>query len=552
MWRVTHDAARLAGRSVRVRGRARAGCILRVVDVAAHGLFHPFGWEVDVGSDASGAAAAMASMHESMHDRLQQTTIWGCTMSLLFAVAESSRDDQARSTAMGMLAACRDTHEQFATWVAMVAARMRPEDLQPQYPRYFRYANRAERAVASVPGIYLRLHAAQAIARACMQPSAIVGLIGDGVGLLRLPQMDRSMRPDYRLAVLSRRLAELGWGELPANGRADMSLEEFAEGDDPDWLEVNQWFHRRAEYLLNGAGLPTLELDSHVPYVVAAQRRAVSDAGGPIGLRIADMSSSAGDGDVKDTVMFSFESEKLSIGPKLQTEILPPGTDPLAMLAGDSAHAHLFLVIRPAHRLALHYEPAPKLGLGQVALLRRIVGDGDERRVQLLDVSGHTAESLTALQAPLIASISMRSLADEPTAARWRPLLKPQTSTVLCDLRPSAHIISWLDKPNHLLKFSIIGKRTHVGLVRCLLFVMETHTGRSRLFLNVISRIFARGFDFWIAEHPRFDGRAIRDDALATGNDQLLDYTLAHLVTEERQFDFDAGDRPWVQASTSP
>lgn len=528
------------------------GCILEVVDVAPYGLFHPFGWEVDVGSDAGGAAAAMASMHESMHDRLQQTTIWGCTISLLFAVAESGGDEQARSTAMGMLAACRDTHEQFATWVAMAAARMRPEDFRPHYPRYFRYASRAESAVASVPGIYLRLHAAQAIARACMQSATLAGMIADGVGSLRLSQMDRSMRPDYRLSVLSKQLREFGWGELPAKGRADMSLEEFAEGDDPDWLEVNQAFYRRTEDLLNSAGLPTLELDSHLPYVAAAQRRAVSDAGGPIGLRSAGMSSSAADGDVKDTVIFSFESEKLSIGPKLQAEVLPRGTDPLEMLAGDSTHAHLFLVIRPAHRLALHYEPAPNLGPGHVAVLRRIVGDINERRAQLLDVSGHTPESLAALRVPLITSISMRSLADEPTAAQWRPLLSPQTSTVLCDLSPSAHIISWLDNPDHLLKFSIIGKQTRVGLVRCLLFALETHTGRSRLFLNVISRIFARSFDFWIAEHPRFGERAIRDDTLATGNDQLLDYTLAHLVAEERQFDFDAGDRPWVPASTSP
>jgi hypothetical protein len=527
-------------------------CILEDVDVAAHGLFHPFGWEVEVGSDAGGAVTAMASMHESMHDRLQQTTIWGCTISLLFAMAESSGDARAQSTAMGMLAACRDTHEQFATWVAMVTARMRPEELQPQYPRYFRYASRMERNVASIPGIYLRLHAAQAVARACMQPSALAALISDGVSSLTLPELDRSMRPDYRLAILSKRLAESGWGELPAHGRADLSLEEFAEGDDPHWLEVNQWFHQRAECLLTEAGLPTLELDSHVPYVVAAQQRAVSDAGGPIGLRLTDTSSTADDGDIKDTVMFSLESEKLTLGPKLPAEILPPGTDPLAMLAGDPDHAHLFLVIRPAHRLALHYEPAPQFGLPHVALLRRIIGDGDERRVQLLDVSEYTPESLTSLQVPVIASVSMRSLADEPTAARWRPLLRPQTSTVLCDLRPSGHIISWLDHPDYLVKFSIIGKRTHVGIVRCLLFVMETQSGRSRLFLNVISRIFARGFDFWIAEHPRFAGRAIRDDALATDNDQLLDYTLAHLVAEERQFDFDAGDRPWARPSTSP
>jgi hypothetical protein len=495
----------------------------------------------------------MASMHESMHDRLQHTTIWGCTISLLFAVADSTGDEQARFTAMGMLAACRNTHEQFATWVSMVTARMRPEELRSQYPLYFRYADRAERAVASVPGIYLQLHAAQAVARACMQPAGLAALIGgDGAGSLRLPQMDRSMRPDYRLATLTRQLAARGWGERPPNGRADMSLEEFTEYDDPHWLEVNQWFHRRAEHLLNSAGLPTLELDSHVPYVVAAQQRAVSDAGGPIGYSIKDTSSGTGDGDIKDVVMFSFESEALSIGPKLRHVMVPQDTDPLAMLAGDAAHAHLFLVIRPAHRLALHYEPAPQLAPGHVALLRRIAGDGEERRVQLLDVSGHTPESLTASGVPVITSISMRSLADEPTAARWRPLLRPQASTVLCDLRPSAHITSWLESPDHLLKFTIIGKQTHVGLVRCLLFAMETPTGRSRLFLNVISRIFARGFDLWIAEHPRFTGRAIRDDTLATDNDQLLDYTLAHLVAEERQFDFDAGDRPWEQASTSP
>ncbi len=121
----------------------------------------------------------MASMHESMHDRLQHTTIWGCTISLLFAVAESSGDEQARSTAMDMLAACRDTHEQFATWVSMVTARMRPEELRSQYPLYFRYADRAERADTAVPGVYLQLHAAQAVGRACMQGNARIGLVKD-------------------------------------------------------------------------------------------------------------------------------------------------------------------------------------------------------------------------------------------------------------------------------------------------------------------------------------------------------------------------------------
>lgn len=94
--------------------------------------------------------------------------------------------------------------------------------------------------------------------------------------------------------------------------------------------------------LLESADCPTLPYDGHRPYV-----QSIKEA---IGLLQAsdDIGSST-------VALMSVESETFVLEDPLPAVILPPGTSPAELAAGDDGRRHLFLAIRPRQRLLDQY-----------------------------------------------------------------------------------------------------------------------------------------------------------------------------------------------------
>jgi hypothetical protein len=176
------------------------------------------------------------------------------------------------------------------------------------------------------------------------------------------------------------------------------------------------------------------------------------------------------------------------------------------MLAGDTRHPHLFLAIRPRHRVLDQYDTGGTSvpNRDHIALLRCGTPDG----VDLYDVSDTPPQALLALGADIVVSISMKPLAEEGVRAQWSPLLTAQTSTVIVDLRPSRHLTDWLTPAGTSLRYSFIDSETHTDTVRVLVFEVVNSSGRrSRTHLCVVPRLYAAGLQLWFAEAPNLMGR---------------------------------------------
>jgi hypothetical protein len=494
------------------------------------GLYHLRGWRVEVGDDAEADEVLVASMHEAMHDRLQMTTLFGCFVALLQESSTRTGDGACLTRAAGLQRASSRVHEEFATWMSAVPFGWGAERLERAFPVYARHLVRAERRVAELRGPYLRMHAVQAAARASMQPLQLAELLEGGTLAADPSLIGHASRPDARLLRLDRALAEHGWGPVAAwEGDADdLGPQRFDDAADPGWAELNEAAYSWCRALLDAEGCPTLPYDGHLP-AVAALRESLG-----IGPDAAATPSSL-------VALMSVESETLVLEDPIPAVVLPAGTPPDDLAAGGPDGRHLFLAIRPRRHVLAQYELDGALGAAEhLAVLRCQREDGT---VELLDVTDASPEAIAAA-APVVVSIAMSSLADDTVRAHWQPLLGRHQATVLCDLRPSANIGGWLADAALALRYGVVGIESRVGTVRLLVFRVEDASESSRIYLAPVSRLYSTGLELWLGETAAIAGRVRRDDAL--GSLPLVHYAAAHILLEERLFNFTSGDRDGI------
>lgn len=504
------------------------------VSSAPHGRYHSRGWTVQISADADSDESRAASLHEAMHDRLQLTTLYGCTAALLLEVSGLNPRAVSPGQADAFLRESVNVHEEFATWMSAVALGWGGDRLPAAFPRYARHFRRAQARLGDFASPYAAMHAAQAVARVCMQPGQLAAALDGGLVNVTPSRTSAAMRPDYRARVLTRLLSTEGWGLLAAMpDRPDMDLQSFAEDNDDEWLHWNQTAYDWCATLLRGQGIPTLPYDGHLPYI----EDLVTQAKELTGQRSRFTVDAASGTSLLDSALLSVETETLHLGPPLPVIVRPAGTPPAELLAGDQDRAHLFLAIRPTIRIASQYQwpdTSPFDGSGCIAVLRC----QGPNAIELLDVSDVGPASLDGL--PTVVSISMKALSDEAIVERWRPLLGRHQSTVLVDLRLSHHLPLWLADPSAHLHYTTFQGETPVGWTFIVLFTITTPDGESRLHLVPVTRLLASGFELWLHENPAFQGRIHHAPELA--HQPLIRFTLAHLLMEERSFDMLAGD----------
>lgn len=490
------------------------------------GLYHGRGWQVEVGDDAEADDVLMASMHESMHDRLQMTTLFGCTVALLKDHAARASDEAVAIQASRLQQAATRVHEEFATWMSVVPAGW-SDRLHRVFPVYGRHLLRAERRVRDLRGPYVAMHAVQAIARTCMQPLGLTTILHNTPPTeISARQLAHTCRPDARLITLERALTEHGWGPVSAwTGDAqDMSPERFAEEGDPGWGDLNRAAYDWCRSLLEEAGSPTLPYDGHLPFVDALR--------GALGIRRTQTTSSS-----PMIALMSVESETLILDEPLPAFVHPVDTPMSELMAGGEDGQHLFLAIRPRQELLSQYHLTDPISLEAHAAVLRCQREDDT--VELLDVTDIPPADLGSA-GPVVVSIAMSSLADESVRHQWRSLLGHHQSTVLCDLRPSTNIAGWMNDAAMMLRYAIVGIETRVGTIRLLIFRMENGGDVSRLYLAPISRLYSTGFQQWLRETPSLRERVMEDESL--GDLPLVRYSAAHILLEERLFTFTSGD----------
>jgi len=508
------------------------------VHAAPTGVYHGRGWTVDVGTDAGAEAVRVASMHEAMHERLQFTTIYGVIAEVHAAVAEATADPAWVRKATVMARGFQTVHEEFATWMSVTTFGWSMERLGAEFPNYQRHGRSAARRVASLSSTYLAIHGVQAVARSAMQPAGLAARLTERglVDLLASP-LERIHLPDHRLHRLTRLLDAHGWGPLQ-QARSDYTLAEFALGRDDEWDELNAAAYSWCADLLRADGYPTLDYDGHRTFVRALPEAAAEIAGKPVGL-------SAGTNPSRDTptseiALFAVESETTLLGPRFPAILHGDRSALSTMIAGDQRRRHLFMAIRPRQRLMDNYllhSEVPALS-ADIALVRC----GGTDAVELFDVTDGSPRQLLDLGVPVVVSASQRSLSNPAVRNQWAPLLTRDSCVVMVDLRLSQHLPRWLEA-GLTLHYAFLTTETFSGPVTVFVFDLRDRAGeRSRLHIAVVTGLFCAALQLWLAEEPH-KAQRVRPDATLS-KEPLLELVLAHIVTEERSFDFHAGDQP--------
>ena len=513
---------------------------------AAHGRYHGTGWVIDLSQSEVVEADRLTSIHETWHDRLQFTTMYGLLVQVLWSVADASGEQMWSEQANTLLAGAVRTHEEFAAWMTEQLAGPALAALRAGYPDYAAHADRARQRLQLTDDPYTLIHALNAVYRTCMQPSAIAETIAADPAMplerMVLASLSRTARPDYRLRILTATLQIHGWDTVPRD-TGQRTVRDYADQDDNAWEQVNRVFYERCVQLLTEAGCPTLPYEGQLAHVERLHALAVHTIGRPIRLVPASASTQGHQTDA-DVVLRSAESEQLRLRAAMPATVLGAENPVRSLVSGRGTDRYLFLAIRPGPRVRSAYivDGTPIPHGRHLALLRSSVANTG-RTVVLLDVTGRAPADLLAVGVPVLTSVSMAALADDEVRERWAPLLTADRSTILVDLSPTRHVRLWLQGDGHRVRYALARYqatgRTVVGLV----WQLHLDTGAtSRLHIALVTPAYAAAFEVWLDSHADLRERAERDDDLTGRHEALLVVSVGHLLAEEPSFDFQAYD----------
>lgn len=507
------------------------------------GWFYQHGWWVE-GAGADPRADILVSVHEHYHHRLQNSTSFGAVTYLLGRVAELTGDCDRLRTADTFTDACRRTQEGFATWASAAALGLGLADLgdHPDYEVHFKVM---DAFVEDVEGAYVRFHLCQAIARACMQSGAGSVALAKGFGALSLADIRNIDRPDHRLARLRRGGFDVGRAvERAVEGHAAEEQRWMRAPDLQGWMfdrsrssvfeAVNGALYDEVTRALNAMGCPTLATDGHLGLTAAL----IVDADAVAGTSVGIAPTGPADDDLRMwDVLRACESEQLRLpGPLLAARTVDPSLGVEAMIAGLDADAHLFVVFRSVAdlRTAYAWEDRPPAGDGTGVWLRRSVLEGDERTVELMDLSLLGPSPVVRSGIDVMHSVAESALRSD-VAREWRPHLTVGSTTLLADLRLGDRLQYWAASGGRFrccfLSATSFGRGIPVMIGR-----FEMDENAAHVLVRPLTSSAVGCYRQVFAEVDP-EGRSIlEDEGLVHEHPRLVRFTIAHLIGEEDAF----------------
>lgn len=485
---------------------------------------------------AGSRAIEYASAHESHHRQLHSSTSFGG----LARILDELTLDRAGPVARDLKKACSRTHEAFACWTPAHALGWSRAELVSIYDGYGTPFDEMQALVEGTGHPYLALHAAHAVARACMQPPVVDIVRAVGLDRVALADFRASLRPDRRFqAVLRRGIAWDGpIGRLSARLAGDDAWEEVlgtpkltATALRPElaslWEVINREMFEAVADQLRHWGFPTLELDGHLEELAELSLRA-----NELGARY-DMTAPREL--TARAVLRNIEAEGFTSGEPLDAIWRPAG--PLTGMVAGIDDPHVFLTLRPLQSLTPNYrctgpDPCPT----SAAVLRRSVMTDDGRLlVELMDVTDTFPVDPANAPAPVMACVAMSALTS-PLAHRFRRYLDARTSSVLVDLPLGVHLDIWLDRPGATFRYVIMRTEAQERVVPMLIAVVDGGDAQSHLLLRPLSHAAVGIHRAAFAELDPSETAIVWDPGVLDLHPELLGLSLSHIVGEEVVF----------------
>lgn len=503
-------------------------------------------WWVHLPTDEP-RVAQYASAHESHHLQLQNSSSYGALQRTLVELHATTNALSYREVAVALTNECRVVQEAFATWAPVLVLHWTHGELIEHFPAYGRSFLVFDRLLSGIELPYLRLHAAHAVARACMQSNVIAVALEHRLDEFHLSDVRSRDRPDHRFALLRR--SGIEWWHA-TNAVADalaghpaselllsserLTADHFLPAYSDAWELANRSLYDTVAGHLADRGYSTLAYDGHLAETPVLLAEAERLAGQKLRLQPGDARRP------ERSALASLrtaEAEGFTTGAPLRCRVMASSVSPAALVA-DYADPHTFVAIRPRTDLIRNYADASALANGAdlIAVLRRTVIDADgSPTVELLEFGSSSPQDLAAI-GPTIASVSLSCLGREFSS----PLdldFTPSTSTILVDVSLAAHLDLWLSHAGAEFHYAMLRTESFGRVVPCLIGRYgQPGEAWSHLLVRPLShagvQVHRAAFD-----ELRADGMALVEDSdVFDGQRRLLELTLAHVVGEEVRF----------------
>lgn len=498
----------------------------------ASGWFDGSSWWIRTFA-AGPRAIEYASAHESHHRQLHSSTTFGGLARILDELAL----DHAGAVARDLKGACSRTHEAFACWTPAHALGWSRAELVSIYDGYGTPFDEMQVLVEGTGHPYLALHAAHAVARACMQPPVTDVVRAVGLERVALADFRASLRPDRRFQALLRR--RIAWdepiGRLYARLAGDDAWEEVlgtprltAAALRPEltslWEVINQEMFDTVAEQLRAWGFPTLGLDGHLEELAELSLRA-----NELGARY-DMTAPGAPAGAR-AVLRNIEAEGFTSGEPLEASWRPTGA--LTGMVAGIEDPHFFLTLRPLQSLTPNYRCTGPTRPTPAAVLRRsVMTDDGHLLVELMDVTDTFPADPADAPAPVVTCVAMSALTS-PLAQRLRRYVDARVSSVLVDLPLGVHLDIWLDRPGATFRYVILRTEAQERVVPMLIAVVDSGDARSHLLLRPLSHAAVGIHRAAFAELDPSETAIVWDPGVLDLHPELLELSLSHIVGEE-------------------
>ena len=442
---------------------------------AADGRFNHLGWDMRAGGGKANWTSLVASLHETCHMDLNQSTAYGA---LLMAQAYLTRELGGAKQMIRLSALtdhCRDCHEIYATLQSLMIARdagVTRETFVATYPYYRDWLEQGEALIANLTSRFTRMAALAAVIKGCFQTPALIRATDIGLNAFSAEGIPIELYPDERLKTLIPLLADDFLPKIidefldsPADKTAKALLIAAERDDDvtadqalaalefePFSKALSMLLETRIAELFETAGHASLNSIDYVAYCQPLLDQC--DALAPFKTATSTLRLPTAENGSDADALEAQLSETLIIGPSIPVNVVVfddlPRTDWDRFISTHDDRETIFIASRTKERFEQQYDldAVGNQSLEQidedylVYMVKASARDG-KRFVDicLFSKPGQIQVIDRILKKGILASISMLLLSDKDWQDRWHDIIATTaTQIILFDLSPLDHL----------------------------------------------------------------------------------------------------------------
>jgi len=423
-----------------------------------HGAYNHEVWEVYTKGELDSDAVLLTSIHESMHNHLNNSTAYGLFLSIFAHLSREKLID--KQVLVNMVRMCVKSHEIFATYTSLLILSpqgIKREVIEERYPSYVKYIDLASYLMMGIKKNHLQYALINSFIRVCFQNPKLVNYIKEDT-LLSIKNEDS---PDARLLLLSKYLNEtrlntwlekfIATHKTPSKAKEFIELEDDLSIEPSGAVQFNAMGQSLSDFIyeeIRGdetVGFSIMQTDEHLSFL----DKLVDYANKLFPLNDIVINK---DYD-KIGVLSQHESEIVFFNSSLKDAVLFPFSEYpsdswqklLVVADGDS---YMYIVSRVTERLLEQYnfsEDDKQWLLKNhteflTAVLLKQMVEGVEKMLFLIFDSPSQIEELDKLDYPIVSNSSM-VLSSDKLWESWGIVLQSVTAhSYLFDLSPSTHI----------------------------------------------------------------------------------------------------------------